>query len=263
MKVFIVLLATGAVMLAQTPPPTKSAAPAAKSAAPAAKPAAPAVNPLLHPENLKAKAPDSFKVKLTTTKGDIVVQVHRDWSPLGADRFYNLVKNRYFTNAAFFRIVPNFIVQFGMAPDPKVGAAWQTATIKDDPAKPGVHNTKGTLVFATAGPGTRSNQFFVNTRDNTGSLDSQGFTPFGEVTEGMDIVLALNSSYGERPDQGHILNEGKAYLDQNFPNLDSIKSAVVMPAEGAAAAAPAAKSTAPAAKSTAPAAKSTTPPVKK
>jgi peptidyl-prolyl cis-trans isomerase A (cyclophilin A) len=239
MKAFIVLLATGAVMLAQTPPPTKSAAPAAKSAAPA-------VNPLLHPENLKAKAPDSFKVKLTTTKGDIVVQVHRDWAPLGADRFYNLVKNRYFTNAAFFRIVPNFIVQFGMAPDPKVGAVWQTATIKDDPAKPGVHNTKGTLVFATAGPGTRSNQFFVNTRDNTASLDSQGFTPFGEVAEGMDIVLALNSSYGERPDQGRILNEGKAYLDKNFPNLDSIKSAVVMPAEGAPA--PATKSAAPAPK---------------
>ena len=146
MKALIVLLATGTVMLAQTPPPTKSAAPAAKPAAPVAK--APAVNPLLHPETLKAKAPDSFKVKFTTTHGDFVVEVHRDWSPLGADRFYNLVKNRFFTNAAFFRIVPNFIVQFGMAPDPKVGAAWENATIKDDPMKATVHNTKGTLAVS-------------------------------------------------------------------------------------------------------------------
>jgi peptidyl-prolyl cis-trans isomerase A (cyclophilin A) len=246
MKAFIVLLATGTVMLAQTPPPAKSPAPAAKSAAPAAK--APAVNPLLHPENLKAIAPATFQVKLTTTKGDVLVTVHRDWSPLGADRFYNLVRNRYFTNVAFFRNVPNFIVQFGMAPDPKVGAVWQTASIKDDPAKPGIHNTKGTLVFATAGPGTRTNQLFINTNDNTASLDSQGFTPFGEVTEGLDIVLGLYAGYGERPDQGRILNEGAPYLDKNFPNLDKIKTATVVPA---AAPAPATKSTAPARKSTA------------
>jgi len=235
-------------MLAQTPPPAKSAAPAAKSAAPA-KSSAPAVNPLLHPENLKAVAPASFQVKFTTTKGDFVVTVHRDWSPLGADRFYNLVRNRYFTNVAFFRNVPNFIVQFGMAPDPKIGAVWQDAKIKDDPAKPGVHNTKGTVVFATAGPGTRTNQFFVNTNDNTRSLDSQGFTPFGEVTDGMDVVLGLYAGYGERPDQGRILNEGAAYLDKNFPSLDKIKAATIVPAAGAAA--PATKSTAPAAKSTA------------
>jgi len=238
------MLATGTVMLAQTPPPAKSPAPAAKA------PAAPAVNPLLHPENLKAIAPASFQVKFVTTKGDFTVDVHRDWSPLGADRFYNLVKSRYFTNVAFFRNVPGFIVQFGMAPDPKVGAVWQTATIKDDPAKAGVHNTKGTVVFATAGPGTRSNQFFVNTNDNTRSLDSQGFTPFGEVTEGMDIVLGLYAGYGERPDQGSILNQGAAYLDKNFPNLDKIKSATIVPAAGAAAP-PATKSAAPAAKSTA------------
>jgi peptidyl-prolyl cis-trans isomerase A (cyclophilin A) len=250
MKALIVLLATGTVMLAQTPPPAKSAAPPAKTAA---APAAPAVSPLLHPETLKAKAPDSFKVKFTTTKGDFVVQVHRDWSPQGADRFYNLVRSRYFTNVAFFRIVPNFIVQFGMAPDPKIGAVWQTASIKDDPMLPTVHNTKGTVVFATSGPNTRSNQFFVNTNDNTRSLDAQGFSPFGEVTEGMDIVLGLYSGYGERPDQSRILQEGKAYLDKNFPNLDSIKAAVVMPADGAAA--PPAKTAAPPAKSAPPAAK--------
>jgi len=233
MKALIVLLATGSVMLAQTPAPTKSAAPVAK---------APAANPLLHPETLKAKAPDDFKVKITTTKGDIVVAVHRDWSPLGADRFYNLIKNRYFTNAAFFRIVPGFIVQFGMAADPKVGAAWEHASIKDDPMKPTVHNKRGTLVFAMAGPGTRTTQLFINLGDNTRSLDAQGFSPFGEVTEGMEIVDHLNSSYGERPQQQHILEEGKAYLDKNFPNLDSVKSAVIMPAEGAPATpAPAAK----------------------
>jgi peptidyl-prolyl cis-trans isomerase A (cyclophilin A) len=233
MKAFIVLLATGAVMLAQTPPPAKSAAPPAKSAAPA-------VNPLLHPETLKATAPATFVVKFATTHGDFTVTVHRDWSPQGADRFYNLVRSRYFTNVAFFRNVPNFIVQFGMAPDPAVGAVWQNSTIKDDPAKAGIHNTKGTLVFATAGPNTRSNQFFVNTNDNTRSLDSQGFTPFGEVTDGMDVVLGLYAGYGERPDQNSILNQGKAYLDKNFPKLDSIKSATIVPAGAPAAAAPAA-----------------------
>jgi len=253
MKALIALLAAGTVMLAQTPPPAKSAPPATKTAAPAAKTAAPAVNPLLHPENLKATAPASFQVKFSTSHGDFVVQVHRDWAPLGADRFYNLVRSRYFTNVAFFRNVPNFIVQFGMAPDPKVGAVWQNATIKDDPPKPGVHNTKGTLVFATAGPNTRTNQFFVNTNDNTHSLDppvQQGFTPFGEVTDGMDVVLGLYALYGERPDQGRILNEGKAYLDQNFPKLDFIKTATIVPPAGAAV--PATKSTAPAAKTTAP-----------
>jgi peptidyl-prolyl cis-trans isomerase A (cyclophilin A) len=262
MKALIVLLATGTVMLAQTPPPAKSAPPAAKSAAPAAKTSAPAVNPLLHPESLKAIAPASFQVKFSTSHGDFVVQVHRDWAPLGADRFYNLVRSRYFTNVAFFRNVPNFIVQFGMAPDPKVGAVWQNATIKDDPAKAGIHNTKGTLVFATAGPNTRTNQFFVNTNDNTRSLDSQGFTPFGEVTDGLDIVLALYAGYGEQPDQNRILNEGKAYLDRSFPKLDFIKTATIVPPAGAAAPATATKTTAPATKSTAPATKSTAPATK-
>jgi peptidyl-prolyl cis-trans isomerase A (cyclophilin A) len=246
MKALIVLLATGSVMLAQTPAPTKSAAPVAK---------APAVNPLLHPETLKAKAPDQFKVKFTTTHGDFVVAVHREWSPLGADRFYNLVKNRYFTNAAFFRIVRDFIVQFGMAADPKIGAVWENATIKDDAVKPINSNKKGTLVFATSGPNTRTTQLFINLKDNS-PLDAQGFTAFGEVTEGMDVVAGLYAGYGEQPKQQLITAQGKAYLDKNFPKLDSIKSAAILPAEGAApAAAPAAKSTAPAPKSAAPAAK--------
>jgi peptidyl-prolyl cis-trans isomerase A (cyclophilin A) len=243
MKAFFVLLATGAAMLAQTPPPAKSATPAK----------APAVNPLLHPENLKAVAPATFQVKFTTTKGDFIVTVHRDWSPNGADRFYNLVRNRYFTDNSFFRIITTpvpFIAQFGMSPDPKIGAVWQNANIKDDPAKAGVHNTKGTLVFATAGPGTRTTQLFINLNDNTRSLDSQGFTPFGEITDGMDVVMNLYSGYGDGSDMGGhgptqqmITSQGKPYLDKNFPKLDSIKSATIVPATPAA---PATKGTAPA-----------------
>jgi peptidyl-prolyl cis-trans isomerase A (cyclophilin A) len=267
MKAFLVLLATGTVMLAQTPPPAKSAAPATKSAAPAAK--TPAVNPLLHPETLKAIAPATVQVKFTTTKGDFIVTVHRDWSPNGADRFYNLAKSRYFNDNSFFRIVPGFIGQFGMPPDPKVGAVWEHATIKDDPAKAGVHNTKGTLVFAATGlPNSRTTQLFINLNDNTRSLDSQGFTPFGEVTDGMDVVMNLYSGYGDGadmgghgPTQGMIVSQGKPYLDKNFPKLDSIKTATIVPAAGAAA--PATKSTSPATKSTSPAAKSTAAPPKK
>jgi peptidyl-prolyl cis-trans isomerase A (cyclophilin A) len=248
MKAFFVLLATGAAMLAQTPPPAKSAAPATKSAAPA--PKTPAVNPLLQPATLKAIAPATFQAKFTTTKGDFTVLVHRDWSPLGADRFYNLIRAHFFDGCAFFRNLPGFIVQFGMSPDPKVSAAWEKATIKDDPMKPGISNRKGTLVYAKpeAPANARTTQLFINTGDNTGSLDPQGFSPFAEVTEGMDVVLGLYAGYGQRPDQGRIAEEGRAYLDKNFPSLDKIKSATVVPAAGAAA--PATKSTSPAAKST-------------
>jgi peptidyl-prolyl cis-trans isomerase A (cyclophilin A) len=252
MKAFFVLLAAGAVMLAQTPPPAKSAQPAPKTAAPAA----PAANPLLHPETLKGRAPDTFKAKFTTTKGDFVVEVHRAWSPNGADRFYNLVKYKYFNNNHFFRIVPNFIVQFGMAADPHVNSAWDNATIKDDPVRPDIHNSKATMVFAKTGaPNSRTTQIFININDNNRILDSpiqQGFTPFGEVTEGMDIVLGLYSGYGDGPPDGHgpsqdrIGKEGKPYLDKNFPKLDSIKTAVIMPADAPATPAAATKSTAPA-----------------
>jgi len=226
MKSLIVLLATGTVMLAQTPAPTPSAAPQA-----------PAESPLLHPANLKAKAPDDFKVKFVTTHGDFTVEVHRDWSPLGADRFYNLVKNKFFTDAAFFRYVPGFIVQFGIPAKPEIARVWENANISDDPIKPGNSNKKGTLVFATAGPNTRTTQFFVNLNNNPG-LDSQHFTPFGEVTEGLDIVQGFYSGYGEQPNQGLIQSQGKAYLDKSFPKLDSIKSATVLSSEGATPAAP-------------------------
>jgi peptidyl-prolyl cis-trans isomerase A (cyclophilin A) len=226
MKALIVLLVTGTAMLAQTPAPQKSAAPKA-----------PADNPLLHPATLKAKAPDEFKVKFTTTHGDFTVAVHRAWSPLGADRFYNLVKNKFYTDAAFFRYAPGFVVQFGLPAKPEIAKVWDNANIPDDPVKAGNSNRKGTLVFATRGANTRTTQLFINLNNNPG-LDSQGFTPFGEVVEGMDVVTGLYSGYGQMPDQGHIQTEGKAYLDRAFPKLDSIKSAVI---ETEPAAAPPAK----------------------
>jgi len=180
---------------------------------------------LLQPATLNAKAPDVYDVKFTTTKGDFVVQVTRAWAPLGADRFYNLVQHGFFTDAAFFRIVPGFIVQFGLSADPRVNSVWRSANIKDDPVAQS--NRPGTLTFATAGPNTRTTQLFINYGNNT-FLDSQGFAPFGKVTSGMDVVQKLYSGYGERPDQGSITMEGKAYLDKNFPNLDRIKSATVI-----------------------------------
>jgi peptidyl-prolyl cis-trans isomerase A (cyclophilin A) len=210
MKALILLLVTGSVMLAQAPPPAPVAAPAPS---------------LMNPSTLKAQAPDLYRVKFATTKGDFVVEVHRAWAPLGADRFYNLVVNNFFTDAAFFRYVPNFIVQFGLPANPAIGRVWQSANFKDDPVKHG--NTRGTLVFATAGPNTRTTQLFINFADNT-PLDAQGFAAFGSVVSGMNIAEGLYSGYGEKPDQGAITTEGKAYLDKNFPKLDTIKSATIV-----------------------------------
>lgn len=180
---------------------------------------------LMNPASLKAQAPELYTVNFTTTKGDFVVEVHRAWAPLGADRFYNLVKNGFFTDAAFFRYVPNFIVQFGIPADPKVARAWLDARIKDDPVKQ--NNAPGSLVFATSGPNTRTTQLFINLNDNTQSLGPQGFAPFAKVIKGMNVVTGLYSGYGERPDQGRIQSEGKTYLDKGFPKLDSIKSATI------------------------------------
>lgn len=180
---------------------------------------------LLHPATLHAKAPDLYEVKFTTTKGDVVVQVTRAWAPLGADRFYNLVKHGFFTDAAFFRVVPGFIIQFGLSASPAVNKVWQNANIKDDPVTQS--NKPGYLTFATAGPNTRTTQLFINFGTNT-FLDNQGFAPFGQVTSGMDVVQQLYSGYGESPDQGSIQSQGKAYLEKNFPQLDVIKTATVI-----------------------------------
>lgn len=180
---------------------------------------------LLQPATLKAKAPEVFQVKFATTKGDFVVQVTRAWAPLGADRFYNLIQHGFYNDACFFRIVPGFVVQFGLSGDPAVNRVWESANIKDDPVTQS--NRPGYLVFATAGPNTRTTQLFINLGNNAG-LDGQGFAPFGVVTSGMDVVQKLYSGYGERPDQHAITTQGKAYIEKNFPDIDSIKTATVI-----------------------------------
>jgi peptidyl-prolyl cis-trans isomerase A (cyclophilin A) len=223
-------------LLAQAPAPASKSA-TSKTGTPAARPS------LLNPASLHAKAPDVFKAQFTTTKGDFVVEVHRDWAPLGADRFYNLVKNGFFTNAAFFRVIPGFMVQFGLSANPAVNKAWESANLKDDPVKES--NKRGMVTFAkTSLPNSRGTQLYINFGDNAG-LDPQGFAPFGTVTEGMEVVDMIYSAYRERPDQQRITEEGDAYLVKNFPMIDKIKLAKILPAEPAAApadkAAPAAK----------------------
>ena len=221
------------VVLAQTPASktgatSKSGAASKAGAGKAAEPPS-----LLKPGSLKAKAPNLYKAQFTTTKGDFIVEVHREWAPLGADRFYNLVRAGFFTNASFFRVLPGFVVQFGLSADPAVNKVWQNANIIDDPVRTG--NKRGNLVFATAGPNTRTTQLFINFKDNT-PLDSQGFAAFGTVVEGMDTVVdKIYSGYGERPDQGKLTQEGDAYVSKNFPMIDKIKSANILPAAPAPA----------------------------
>lgn len=187
--------------------------------------AAQGINPaLLEPEKLNEQAPESYRVIFETTKGNFVVEVTRELAPLGADRFYNLVKNGFYDEAKFFRVVPGFVVQFGIPADPRVAAAWRTQTIEDDPVKG--TNEKGTITFATAGPNSRTTQVFINFADNS-RLDRMGFAPFGKVVEGMDVVENINAEYGERPNQGMIQAQGNAYLEREFPNLDAIKSAKI------------------------------------
>ncbi len=208
------------------------AQPAAKAPAKTAPKKAPASSgSLMNPASMRAVAPADFKAEFVTTKGNFVVEVHKEWAPLGADRFYNLVRGGFFTNAAFFRVVPNFMVQFGLNANPEVNGAWRNANLRDDPVKQS--NKRGYITFATAGPNTRTTQLFINFKDN-GFLDSQGFAPFGEVVEGMDVVDKINSQYGETPDQGAIQSQGDAYISKNFPNIDKIKSARILPAAAAA-----------------------------
>ena len=187
---------------------------------------------LSSPAALAEKAPDTYRVNFDTSKGEIVVTVHRDWAPNGADRFYNLVKAGFYDDVRFFRVIPNFMAQFGIHGNPSVMSAWRTAQIKDDPVKGS--NTRGMVVFATAGPNTRTTQLFINFKDNS-SLDKQGFAPFGEVTKGMDVVDKIYDGYGEGaprgkgPEQGRIQNEGNAYLMKDFPKMDYIKTATIEP----------------------------------
>lgn len=218
-------LALSAIVL--IPLSSQAQAPGARPNASSSRPAAAASRPsLLNPASLTARAPADFKVRFTTSAGDFIVEVHRDWAPRGADRFYNLVRRGFFTNASFFRVVPGFVVQFGLNADPAVNKVWDQARIQDDPVKQ--TNRRGTLVFATAGPNTRTTQLFINFGDN-GRLDGMGFAPFGEVVAGMDVVDKIYPGYGEQPDQGLITAQGNAYLSKNFPKIDRIKFARVIP----------------------------------
>jgi peptidyl-prolyl cis-trans isomerase A (cyclophilin A) len=201
---------------------TLCATPAVSSAAQAAKGEGQAS--LKNPASLTARAPATYKVRFDTSAGPFVVEVHRDWAPRGADRFYNLVRNGYYDGARFFRVLPNFMVQFGINGDPSLNRIWQTAKIQDDPVKES--NLRGYVTFATAGPNTRTTQVFVNYKNNS-SLDRQGFAPFGQVVEGMEVVDKINAQYREQPQQGKIQAEGNAYLNSNFPKLDYVKKATI------------------------------------
>jgi peptidyl-prolyl cis-trans isomerase A (cyclophilin A) len=198
----------------------------------------------MNPAALNETAPETFRAKFETSKGDFVIEVNRAWAPNGADRFYNLVKNGYYDEVRFFRVLggPNpFMAQFGIHGDPAVSAVWRGARIPDDPVKGS--NTRGMVTFATAGPNTRTTQLFVNYKDNS-FLDGQGFSPFGKVVEGMEVVDNLYSGYGEGaprgagPDQNKLQNEGNAYLAEKFSKLEHIKKAVLLAGEAKKAPAP-------------------------
>jgi len=190
------------------------------------------VEKLMNPAQLNETAPAKFAVEFDTTKGKFILEVTRAWAPNGADRFYNLVKNGYFDNCSFFRVVANFMVQFGVSGNPKLSAALANARIKDDPVKQS--NLRGYITYAMAGPNTRTTQLFISFGDNK-FLDSQNFAPFGKVTKGMDVVDSIYSGYGDMPSQGgkgpdptKIHLEGNAYLEKNFPKIDYIKTATIV-----------------------------------
>ncbi len=185
---------------------------------------------LLNPSTMTATAPATFMVQVETTKGPFTIKVTRAWAPHGADRFYNLVRGGFFTDAAFFRVIPGFMVQFGISARPEVSRVWADANIQDDPVKES--NTRGMVTFAqTSARNSRSTQLFINYGDNA-RLNADRFAPFGEVTKGMSVVDQIYSGYGEKPDQGAMTNQGKAYLDKNFPRLDHIVSATIVPDTG-------------------------------
>ena len=191
-------------------------------------------NPLLDPgsEAMKKQAPAVFIARLETSKGDILIEVHREWAPHGADRFYNLVRNGYYNDCRFFRVIKNFMAQIGIHGDPAVSAAWRPANILDDLVKRS--NTRGYVTFAQTGsPNSRTTQFFINFKDNS-SLDNQRFAPFGKVVQGMEVVDALHAGYGEGaprgagPEQMQLVQQGNSYLAQSFPKLDYVKTCSVL-----------------------------------
>jgi peptidyl-prolyl cis-trans isomerase A (cyclophilin A) len=190
-------------------------------------------NPLLDPQSpaVNLTAPAEYKVKFETSKGDIVVKVVRDWAPKGADRFYSLVKNGYYDECRFYRVLPKYIAQVGIHGDPKISLKWHEAPIDDEPVKQ--KNLRGRVTFAKGGPNSRTTNLFINLRDST-SLDSQGFAPIGEVAGGMDVADQLYSGYGDGapkgrgPGQKKIYEEGNAWLQKDFKDLDFIKTAKIV-----------------------------------
>ena len=182
--------------------------------------------PLRNPGSLTEQAPATFSVAVDTSKGRLVANVHRDWAPLGADRFYNLVKNGFFDDVRFFRVIGGQLAQFGMHGDTDVQKAWRDAVIPDDPVRHS--NVRGTISFASRGPNTRTTQLFINLRDNT-PYDRMGFSPIAEIVSGLDVVDQLYSGYEERPEQPLIDEQGNAYLTREFPNLDYIQKTTILP----------------------------------
>jgi peptidyl-prolyl cis-trans isomerase A (cyclophilin A) len=185
---------------------------------------------LLNPASLHATAPAVYHVRLHTTKGDFSIEVVRAWAPIGADRFYNLVEHHFYDDASLFRVHPGFVVQFGIPADPRVGKVWVNANIKDDPVKES--NTLGYVSYAqTPQPNSRNTQIFINLRDNS-FLDSQRFAPFGKVTTGMSVVESFYGGYGDQTlnSADQITNQGNAFVEKNFPKLDKILTARVVPA---------------------------------
>lgn len=172
-----------------------------------------------------SEAPAQFKVRFETSRGPFVVEAHRQWAPNGVDRFYELVESGYYDEARFYRVVPNFVVQWGINKDPKISQEWRQKTIPDDRVKES--NRQGYITYAKSGPNTRTTQLFINLGDNV-SLDATGFAPFGRVIEGMDVVQRLYSGYGQTPQQNLIQVQGNAYLESQFPKLDYIKTARVV-----------------------------------
>jgi peptidyl-prolyl cis-trans isomerase A (cyclophilin A) len=226
-RVSIDSTASGSAAAAATPTTSAPSATAARTTPPASGPLASTVHPsLLDPSKLTAKAPAVFKAQFTSSTGDFVIEVHRDWAPNAADRFYNLVRAGFFDNTRFFRVVDGFIVQFGISGDPAVASKWNNASIPDDPAKQS--NKAGYVTFdETNLPSSRSTQVFINYGDNA-RLDGMRLAPFGKVIKGMEAVNAIYKGYGESPNQAQIQSAGNAYLDSQFPKLDGVKYAKIM-----------------------------------
>jgi peptidyl-prolyl cis-trans isomerase A (cyclophilin A) len=205
----------------------------AACAAPFGGPVAPDPARLLQPDHpeMQRTAPDTFEVHFETTQGDFVMEVVREWAPIGADRFYNLARHGYYDGVRFFRVLPGFVVQFGISGDPTISAAWREMRMADDPVVQS--NERGYVSYAMAGPDTRTVQVFINLRDNS-RLDAQGFAPFARIVSGMEVVEALHAGYGEGaprgegPEQERIQAEGEAYLEAEFPELDRVVRARVV-----------------------------------